>query len=308
MINYKAKIYHLYESEEIIMDFLDKLERKYGRFSIPNLMFFIMIGQGITLITLKALPSQSATALLSALSFNPYLILRGQIWRLVSYVFLPCTFSLFNMIFAILFYTYVGRMLEQSWGTFRLNLYYLSGMLFNVLGFFLVQKLFYRNVNPVSYYTYYSSQLTNYLNLSLFLAYAAIFPELEVMLFYLFPIKVKYLAVIDIIVLIMQFLSGDLTSRIILITSMLNFILYFGSIVAGKKHLTPTQKKFRKDKKNLARRQLKQGPPIEVAFHKCTVCGKTELTDPDMEFRYCSKCNGNYEYCMDHLHDHEHIQ
>lgn len=308
MTNYKAKIYHLYESEETFMNFLDKLERKYGRFCIPNLMLYIMLGQGsILLITM--LQPRLALTLYQYLGFNPYLIAHGQIWRLFSYVFIPSTSSLWSMLFAVLFYTYVGRMLEHSWGTFKLNFYYLSGMLFNIIGIFILQVLLYRNTAQVDYYyLIHSAQITYYLNLSLFLAYAAIYPELEVLLFYILPIKVKYLAYIDVAFLILQFIQGDLTSRVLLIISLLNFLLYFSSRLLGRGHLTQTQRNFRKAQKGYAKRELKKGPPIAAAFHKCTVCGKTELTDPDMEFRYCSKCNGNYEYCMDHLHNHEHIQ
>ena len=306
MINYKSKIYHLYESEELSMDFLDKLERKFGNFSIPNLMLYIMIGQGCVLLCSMLLPGFDY---LNILAFNPYLIARGQIWRLISYIFIPTSTNLFFFLFAILLYTYLGRTLEHAWGTFKLNIYYLSGMIFNILGLFIIQKVFYNHPAITQQFYYLSSlRITYYLNLSLFLAFAVLFPDMEFQLYFVIPIKVKYLALFDVALIVLDFISGKMVSRVLIILSLLNFLIFFGARLRGKGHLTKTQKNFRAYQNGASSRTLKQGPPIKVAFHKCTVCGKTELTDPDMEFRYCSKCNGNYEYCMDHLRDHTHIE
>lgn len=283
------------------MNFLNKLERKWGKYAIPSLMLYIMLGQtAVLLITLLT----RNTFIVNWLYFEPQLILKGQIWRLVSFVFIPNTFSPIWFMFAAFLYYSIGSALEHVWGSFKFNVYYLLGMLFNMLGLIAVQLLFYPSDYTASllYVSSYSS-ITFYLNLSLFLAYAVLFPDVQFLLYMIIPIKVKYLAYIDIAFLVFQFISSHAADRVLIAVSLLNFFLFFGSQLFKKHHLTPTQKNFRAAKK----KELKQGPPIAVAFHKCTVCGKTELTDPDMEFRYCSKCNGAHEYCMDHLHNHEHL-
>lgn len=285
------------------MDFLSKLERKFGKYAIPNLMRYIIIGQVIVFFSvLLSTFTQGSGGLVSLFYFDPNLIIRGQIWRLFTFVFIPNTFTVIWFIFGVLLYYSIGNTLEQVWGSFRFNIYYLLGIIFNMLGLLFVQLIFFPNTGSYIY-ALHSTSITTYLNLSLFLAYAALFPNVEFLLYGILPIKVKYLAFFDIALLLFSFIQGDFASRVLIIVSILNFLLFFGKQLLDKRP-TQTQKNFRAAQK----RELKQGPPIQVAFHKCTVCGKTELTDPDMEFRYCSKCNGNYEYCMDHLHNHEHIE
>ena len=281
------------------MNFLDKMQRKYGKFAIPNLMLYIMLGQTIVLFYSLLLNS----SLLSLLYFNPILIMRGQIWRLFTFVFIPNTTSPIFFLFAAFLYYSIGSALEHAWGTFKFNVYYLLGMIFNMLGLLIVQLIFYRDTVSASYfYVSMYANITIYLNLSLFLAYAVLYPEVQFLLYGILPVKVKYLAAIDVIFLAYGLISGTVGDRVLVIVSLLNFLLFFGSKLLRSRPTT-TQKQFK-----VQQRELKQGPPIKVAFHKCSVCGKTELTDPDMEFRYCSKCNGNYEYCMDHLHNHTHIE
>lgn len=281
------------------MNFLDKMQRKYGKFAITNLMLYIMIGQTIVLFY----SSLFGLGLLNLLYFNPVLIMRGQIWRLFTFVFIPNTMSLIWFLFAAFLYYSIGSALEHAWGTFKFNVYYLLGMIFNMLGLLIVQLIFYRGtVNALSFYSTMYSSITIYLNLSLFLAYAVLYPEVQFLIYGILPVKVKYLAAIDIVVLAYGFISGTVGDRVLVIVSLLNFLLFFGSKLFHSRPTT-TQKQFKAQQ-----REFKQGPPIKVAFHKCSVCGITELTNPDMEFRYCSKCNGNHEYCMDHLHNHQHIE
>lgn len=281
------------------MNFLDKMQRKYGKFAISNLMLYIMIGQTIVLFY----SSLFGLGLLNLLYFNPVLIMRGQIWRLFTFVFIPNTMSFIWFLFAAFLYYSIGSALEHAWGTFKFNVYYLLGMIFNMLGLLIVQLIFYRGtVDALGFYSAMYSSITIYLNLSLFLAYAVLYPEVQFLIYGILPVKVKYLAAIDIVFLAYGFISGTVGERVLVIVSLLNFLLFFGGKLLHSRPTT-TQKQFK-----AKQRELKQGPPIKVAFHKCSVCGKTELTHPDMEFRYCSKCNGNHEYCMDHLHNHQHIE
>ena len=272
------------------MNFLDKLERRFGKYSIPNLMLYIMIGH----VTTYLLYLVSGENFIRYLYFDIYAIFKGQIWRLFTHIFIPSATGIY-LLFAVLLYYSIGQSLESAWGTFRFNLYYFSGALFNMIGLTIFQL--------ISGTAYIST--TIYLNLTLFLAFAVLYPDLQFLFMMLIPIKAKYLAFIDALFLGFSFLTGNLLIKIFIGFSMLNFLLFFGSkLRSNAPRQTRTQKQFN----NYAKRELKQGDPIKVAFHKCSVCGKTELTDPDMEFRYCSKCNGNYEYCMEHLHNHEHIK
>ncbi len=281
--------------EVYYMNFLDKLERKFGRYCISNLMLYIIIGNVIAYfgVVLFRIP------IINWIFFHPALIMQGQIWRIITWIFIPLYDNPIWFLFFVLLYYSIGRELEYQWGTFKFNLYYLSGIIFSIIAYFIAQ-LFY----PVPE-LYFNIITATYINLSLFLAYAALFPNMKFLLYGIIPLKVKYLAALDLAYLIVDLIRGDVGTRLLIIVSLLNFVLFFGSILlrGGRTHRTATQKQFKKQK-----RELKQGDPIKVAFHKCSVCGKTEVSDPDAEFRYCSKCNGNYEYCMDHLHNHEHKQ
>lgn len=279
------------------MNFLDKMQRKYGRFAISNLMLYIMLGQTIVFFSTLLLGS----TLINLLYFDPLLIIRGQIWRLVSFVFIPNTFHPIFFLFAAFLYYSIGSNLERTWGSFKFNMYYLLGMLFNMIGLLVVQLIFYPNTGHY-FYASMGTSITVYLNLSLFLAFAALYPDVEFLLYGILPVKVKYLAAIDVIFLAYSFFTGGLGNSVLIVLSLLNFFVFFSGTLLNKRP-TATQRQFKAQK-----RELQPGPPIKVAFHKCTVCGKTELTDPDMEFRYCSKCNGNHEYCMEHLHQHTHIE
>nr|WP_302595953.1 rhomboid family intramembrane serine protease [uncultured Cellulosilyticum sp.] len=268
------------------MNFLDKLERKYRRYAINDLMKYIIIGNGVIFL----LEMITRISISSLLSFNLTAILHGQIWRLVTFVFIPDSNSIIFLFFMLYLYYSIGAALEDAWGTFKFNIYYFSGALFTMIASSIFTLITGYSISATAYY----------INLSLFLAYATLFPNVEFLMFYILPVKVKYLALLDIAFLVYQFIMPGIGQKVLIIVSLLNFLIFFGSSIKGRKP-TATQKNFRKQK-----RELKQGDPIHVAFHKCSVCGKTELTDPDMEFRYCSSCNGNYEYCMDHLKNHEH--
>jgi hypothetical protein len=177
--------------------------------------------------------------------------------------------------------------LEHTWGVFKFNFYYLSGAVLTMIA--------------TTLFGGYGSTL--YINLSLFLAYATLFPNVQFLIYFIIPVKVKYLAWLNVAFLLYNFFMSGVATKALIIISLLNYLLFFGiPLLRGRS--THTQRNFNKQK-----RELPKGPgeTIKVAFHRCRVCGKTELTDPDMEFRYCSKCNGNFEYCMDHIKDHEHV-
>ena len=241
------------------------------------------------------------------LTLNPYAILHGQVWRIFTWVIIPpSSLDIFTIIM-LLFYYNIGTSLEHTWGTYRYNVYLLSGMLFTVLGSFIwlgIQYFLgsrgigiYNNSNVAS--QFFS---TYYINMSIFLAFAATFPDVQVLLMFLVPVKVKWLGILYGLVLAYDFLfSGSLVIRIAIASSLLNFLIFF---VTSRSHIhmTPKQMKRRVEFRQDIRRNSR------VTKHKCAVCGQTEDDDPTLEFRFCSKCNGNYEYCQQHLFTHTHVK
>lgn len=263
------------------MNWLDKLERRLGRFAIPNLISYIIVTNAIILALYNLMPSVGISVI-DKLSFVPRYVLQGEIWRFITFIFIPPTLELFWGIFALLFYYSIGVSLEQQWGSFRFNIYYLLGM----LGTATVSLLFGFTGVPV------------YLNLSLFLAYAKIFANRQVYLFFILPVKVKYLGWIYWAFLGYTALTGGWGDRILIVVSLANYFLFFGRqnirALNTKRHVKHRRREFKKDM------------PKVIYLHQCCVCGVTDRDNPDLEFRYCSKCDGHYEYCADHIFDHEH--
>ncbi len=276
------------------MSILDKLERKLGRFAIPHLMRYIIIGNIAAYII-----SLINYEYFSYLVLDPDLVMKGQVWRLITFIFIPEGTGGTNILMvaiSLYFYYFIGTALESHWGAFRFNVYYLIG----ILGTIATSFIFKGYGTP------------SYINESLFLAFATLFPELQVLLFFIIPIKVKWLGILSGGLLILQFiLSNSLSDRAFIIVALLNYILFFGPQLISKIKAGRRRQKFAQAV-NSSRSPYKsptKGKVInDVPFHKCHVCGKTELDDPNMQFRYCSKCNGNFEYCMDHINTHEHVK
>ncbi|MBQ9828484.1 MAG: hypothetical protein IJM62_07355, partial [Lachnospiraceae bacterium] len=193
---------------------------------------------------------------------------------------------------------------ESVWGPFRFNVYYFSGVLFTVLAAIIIYK-----VTGISY----TGISTYYINMSLFLAFATVIPDMQVLLMFLIPIKMKYLAYIDVAFLIYEVIVGNGATRISIIVSLMNFILYFFIFMRDRgitaKNIYRRMEYNRKAEQGRQQGSYNEGPVVHniITRHRCAICGKTERDDPDMEFRFCSKCNGEYEYCMDHINDHMHI-
>lgn len=259
------------------MNWLDKLERKYGRFAIRGLMTYI-----ISLNALVYLLTSVLKVPVNSLILYPSLILKGEIWRLVTYIFIPPSASPIWIIFILYFYYMIGNSLEHEWGSFKFNIYYLMGMLGTTIAAFISG----------------AGTTATYLNLSLFLAFAYIYPNYEILLFFILPIKIKYLAWLNWFYIGFTILFQPLPLKLAAIVSIINYFVFFGKDIftgaKNRKHVYANRKKFNYD------------VPKKSYIHKCTVCGITEKDNPDMEFRYCSKCEGDYEYCMEHLHNHDH--
>lgn len=279
------------------MKWMNKLERKLGKYAISNLMFYVVIlyvaGFILSLI--------DPYFYVMHLSLNAEAILHGQVWRLVTFLIQPPPSNNLFMIFALYLYYMIGQQLEYAWGTFKFNLYFFMGVLLNIVATFV---MYFFGI-PVLMGTYY-------LNTALFLSYAAMYPNQQFYLFFFIPIKVKWLAWFEIVgfgysiinVFAIDKLLGIAVALEIFI-ALLNFILFYCATKRGAS-LKEVRRKKKYQKEVYKARQTVQYE--NGAKHRCHVCGRTELDDDTLEFRYCSKCNGNYEYCQDHLFTHEHVK
>lgn len=289
------------------MNWLDKLEKKFGRYAIPNLMYYIIILYGIGFILNILNPG----LYYRYLSLDVGAILRGQIWRVVTFIIQPPSNSLFFIVFALYLYYMLGTEIERAWGAFRFNVYFFSGMLFHILAAFLVYFIFRVSI-PITVW---------YLNMSLFFAYAVLYPDMEFLFMFCIPVKAKWMALLDSLYFLWAFVQAFLpdyggapvvgifykANALAAFVSLLNFFLFFLNSRKMKPYAPKQVRRKRAYKKNI--RQASKTVHYENgALHKCAVCGRTELDDPNLEFRYCSKCNGNYEYCQDHLFTHTHVK
>ncbi|WP_455714301.1 hypothetical protein [Anaerosporobacter sp.] len=284
------------------MKFINKLERKFGRYAIHDLMKYI-----ITLYVLGAVVYLINPYFYDAyLSLNIAKVFQGQIWRLVTFIIYPSTlgggFDIFFFAIEMYLYYMIGRSLEDAWGAFRFNLYYLSGILFNIVAAVILYFIMGGT---------YPMGLT-FINRSMFFAFAAIYPNVQFLLFFVIPVKVKHLAYIyaaiigyDIFKCVRDgFITSDpryFAMAVSILVALLNFVIFFFATRNYKRISPAAQKRRRTYHKQVNRSKT-------ITRHKCAVCGRTEQDDENLEFRFCSKCDGNYEYCMEHLFTHTHVK
>ncbi len=277
------------------MNFLNKMERKFGRFAVPNLTFWLIGAWVLGFIIQYTMPQAQGL-----LTLEPYLILRGQVWRLVSWLLIPPAVNLIFLIFFLSCYYFIGTSIEQAIGTFRYNVYLFGGLLCSMLGAFILYGV-YRIATgvPVTGIGYYFS--TEYVTMSLFLAFAAIFPNVEFRLYFIIPFKAKWLGIVDAVWMGFSFIASNWAGKVAILASLLNFLIFFFS-TRNYQRISPKEI----HRKQVYRQQMRSAQG--VTKHKCAVCGRTEEDGEDLEFRFCSKCEGNYEYCQDHLFTHQHIR
>ena len=281
------------------MNWLDKLERKFGRYAISNLTVYLLAGYVIGEAIIYLMPD-----LLGWIVLEPALILRGQVWRIISWVLVPPTTRPISLLFLILLYYSLGTALERTWGAFRYNIYIFSGILFTVVAVFALYGILYAIYGMELPLSAVGLVSTNYITMSIFLAFAAIYPDMEVMLYFILPIKMKWMALVYVVMALYYFITGGIVNRVAIAASLLNFVIFFLS--------SRNMRRFGPREQARTARFKRQPRPhmtyANGARHRCAVCGRTELDDPNLEFRFCSKCKGNYEYCQDHLFTHEHVK
>ncbi len=290
------------------MKFINKLERKYYRYAIQDLMKYFMVIWVLSTLLFSFAPNASVMyELYCTLDFE--MIFRGQIWRLVTFIFMPYSIQspigLLFFVIQVSLYLYIGRSLENAWGAFRFNLFFLSGILFNILGG-LIYFIAYKTAGTaVGIYSSEYSVGMVYLFQSMFFAFAVLYPNVQVLIYYIIPVKVKYIAYLDAAFLIFEII-GAISERqyfiaIGIVVAMANFIIFYFSTRNYLKISPRVQKRKASFHKEINR-------ATSGTRHRCAVCGRTELDGEDLEFRYCSKCKGNLEYCQEHLFTHEHVK
>lgn len=258
------------------MKLIDRLERKFAHLAIPNLTMVIVCGQAVGFIL-----GMYDIKIIQPWYLRSDLIMQGEIWRLVTFPMIPPGFGILTIFGIYLFYL-MGNALEYQWGTFRFNLYLLIAYLSTVAVAFLLPG---------------QNGTVSFIGSSVFLAFAWLFPNFELLLFFILPVKIKYLALIQWIGLTFGIISGGMWVRLYIVASVLNFLLFFGADIFYR---------MRSGKRRMER-GIRQKIDEAKPFHECTTCGVTDKMDRHMEFRYCSRCEGSHEYCMEHLNDHQHI-
>ncbi len=287
--------------------FLNTLERKFGKYAITNLSLYIIIAYIIGYILVL-------TGSVEFISLNPYYIARGQVWRIITWILVPpSSIDIFTIIM-LYFYYQIGNALERTWGAFRYNIYIFSGIIFTVLGAVVLYVISTANGldSITAGYLVSSGFSTYYINLSIFLAFAATYPDVQVLLFFVIPVKMKWMAYIDAAILAYQFITSGMAGRIAIVMSLLNFIVFF-LCTRNYRNVSFREMYRRKAYREATahsgynNRSSNGSQSSAITKHKCAICGRTERDGDNLEFRFCSKCNGNYEYCNEHLFTHKHV-
>lgn len=274
----------------------------HPRFGIPNLMRIIVIGNVAVYVLMLLIQANDANAL-SFLTFNLNALLHGEVWRLVTFVFVPAYSSPFALLISLYFYYWIGSTLERQWGTAKFNLYYISGALLTVLGVVLASLI---TGNP-----YLTAAGTGYVNLSMFFAFAFLFPDTTVLLFFILPVKMKWLAYLDGALFAFDIIKAigahNWAGVVLPIVALLNFAVFIWPEV----HYLKERAKYQNSRKTVQFRQAQQQQAKQAQQqgyrHKCAVCGRTDTDYPDLQFRYCSKCVGYHCFCQDHIFNHVHF-
>ncbi len=346
---------------------MNNWRQKFGKYAIPNLTLYLIIGYAIGYLIMMV-----NQEFLTFLTLDPYKILHGQIWRVFTWVLIPPSSNNFLFVLLMLFCCYsIGNALERTWGTERYNLFFFLGIGITVLAAFVALGVLYLQYgaesvdmveaasiysisNPYSYAPYWMSFSTYYINISIYIVYAMTYPNHMVMLYFIIPVKMKWLGIFDGVYMGYLLLKGGTFTKLAVAAALLNCLIFYLMNIKGLRN--PAQAKRYRDfqrsyQQGMNSNRSNRGPfggfsgssagsasgtasrsagstaygqarsnpygssgtpnmkaASSITRHKCAICGKTEVSDPNMEFRFCSKCNGNYEYCSTHLFSHTHVK
>ena len=272
---------------------IDMFCYKHPRFGVPNLMLYIVI---ISLaVWLLSIMDPSKT-LMSFFVFSPERILKGEVWRLVSFIFVPQSLSFWELLF-FYFYYWIGNVLEKEWGTPRFNIFLISGVLLTAVYGFIIYFITKQSIAVTTYFIY----------LSMFFSFATLFPDVQVLFMFIIPIKVKWLAYLDAAFFLLSMLTQSFPFNLLPLVAVLNYLVFFGddlfsSLRSNKARYNKTTVNFNREKQKIKYEQKNAS-----YTKKCAVCGRTDTEYPDLEFRYCSRCAGYHCFCQDHINNHIHF-
>ena len=287
-----------------ISNWLDRFCYKHPKLGIPNLMKYIILANAAIFI----LDIFSKNFFTYLLMFHYDSIMVGQVWRLLTFILVPSIggagsvgvgmmSSVFFFALTSFFYYSIGTTLERHMGTTKFTVFYFLGVILNaVLGL----------VTHASVNMYY-------INMSMFFSFATLYPDTRVLLYGLIPLKIKWLAWLDAAFFaydIFFYLSaGAPLYAMMPVVAILNYFLFFGGNLFGAAKYKKESFQHRHSKQTVdfkkAQHEIKQRKGY---LHKCSVCGATDTDHPELEFRYCSKCNGYHCYCMEHINNHAHVE
>lgn len=280
-----------------------KFERfclKHRNAGIPNLMLFITIGTAVVYL----LKQFNMPELAEVLAFDRAAILRGQVWRLLTYIFTYDAGHLILTLLGLFCWFSLGRPIERAMGTLRFNLFYFSGVL----------------LTDTFCMLFCGRADVGYLYTSLLLGFATLYPDAQFRLFFFIPIRAWILGFVYLALtahsVLMTALLGDFLGCLFPLVAIGNYFLFFGKNVVN---LLPPAWRRRRSKKYKAPKQPKTVPfpgtsqsektAAKTPYtHRCVVCGRTDISHPDLEFRYCSRCKGYFCYCEDHISNHNHVE
>jgi hypothetical protein len=266
------------------MSLLAKMERRLGWMAIHNITIVIVFGQAcafLLMVTHPGSPSDQTSSFLYHMVLRPDAVMHGEVWRLFTFIFVPPSTNVLFAVIGLYFFYFLGQALEANWGAFRYNIYLLIAYVMTIAASF---------VQPNEAAT------IEFIGGSVFFAFAFLFPEFEILLFLVLPVKAKWLGWFTGLLYAWMFYTGDLHIKLLIAAALLNFLLFFGFDIIH--HIRTGHRRL---KKNVEKVQARDKP-----FHVCAVCGITDKTNPRMDFRYCPLCVGSWGYCTDHLLHHEH--
>lgn len=270
---------------------IDKFCYTHPDFGIPHLIKYITIANVILWLL-----SIVNTRILVYMTFNPRFILQGQIWRIISFIFIPPSSGALALI-AFYFYYLIGTTLEQQWGTPKFTIYFFTGVILTILYGFLMYFVTGKSVNITAEYIF----------LSMFFSFAALYPDMQVLLFFIIPIKMKLLAIVDAFLFVAGIFTNPFPVNLLPVVAVINVLIFCWDDLLALLRIHPARKSSTTINFKKASREIRKEQAANLYRHKCAVCGRTDTEYPDLEFRYCSRCAGYHCFCEEHINSHVHF-
>ncbi len=272
---------------------VDRFCARHPKFGVPRLMLYIIIGNVI--VYMFSAMDRTGT-FVSYLFYIPDFFLHGEVWRIITFIFIPNSSNILFFAISLYFYYFIGSSLEKQWGSGKFTIYYLSGVILLILYASIMRVL-----------GYFVIMDSSYLNLSMFFAFATFFPEARVLLFFIIPIKIKWLALLDAAFFLYAIIAGTFPSNLIPLVATLNFFIFCGGTLINA--FKPLKYKYSHQSVNFRHEtsQAKRRDNVHQFERRCSVCGRTDKTNPELDFRFCSKCQGYHCFCQEHINSHVHF-